>query len=69
MPFCAQWIRYYIRKHRNFDIRTTSGTEVNNSSIKSYLFNGMGHVFKLVEVIENMFKDQQKVFEDKYTVD
>ncbi|XP_044718833.1 MULE transposase domain-containing protein [Hirsutella rhossiliensis] len=44
----------FIKKHRNFGIRVTSGTEASNNNVKSYLLNGMNHLFGLIEAIEGM---------------
>src|SRR6478609_4810540 len=48
MPVRAQWARCFIRKYCNFGIRVTSGTEASNNNIKSYLLNGMSHLYRLV---------------------
>jgi MULE transposase domain/FAR1 DNA-binding domain len=62
MPVRAQWARCFIRKYRNFGIRVTSGTEASNNNVKSYLLNGMSHLYRLVEAIEDMIKDQERDF-------
>ncbi|KAH7110983.1 hypothetical protein B0J13DRAFT_418528, partial [Dactylonectria estremocensis] len=62
MPVRAQWARCFIRKYRNFSIRVTSGTEASNNNIKSYLLNGMSHLYRLVEAIQGMLKDQEREF-------
>jgi hypothetical protein len=64
LPVRAQWARCFIRKHRNFGIRVTSGTEASNNNIKSYLLNGMSHLFRLVEAMKDMMKDQERDFND-----
>lgn len=62
MPVRAQWARCFVRGYRNFGIRVTSGTEASNNNVKSYLLNGMSHLFKLVEAIQDMLNDQEKAF-------
>ncbi|KAM3542866.1 hypothetical protein ARSEF1564_004247 [Beauveria bassiana] len=62
MPVRAQWARCFIRKYRNFGIRVTSGTEASNNNVKSYLLNGMGHLYRLVEAMEDMIRDQERDF-------
>ncbi|KAJ3453593.1 hypothetical protein MRS44_017840 [Fusarium solani] len=64
MPVRAQWARCFIRKYRNFGIRVTSGTEASNNNIKSYLLNGMSHLYRLVEAMQDMVKDQERDFND-----
>ncbi|EGY20890.1 uncharacterized protein VDAG_02414 [Verticillium dahliae VdLs.17] len=64
MPVRAQWARCFIRKYRNFGIRVTSGTEASNNNIKSYLLNGMSHLYRLVEAMQDMVKDQERDFKD-----
>lgn len=56
MPFRAQWAHFFTREHRNFGIRVTSGTEASNNSIKSYILNGISHVYRLVEVMQDMIR-------------
>ncbi|KAJ0126630.1 Uncharacterized protein HZ326_30262, partial [Fusarium oxysporum f. sp. albedinis] len=56
--------RCFLRKHRNFGIRVTSGTEASNNNIKSYLLNGMSHLYRLVEAMQDMMKDQERDFKD-----
>ncbi|KAF6515055.1 hypothetical protein HZS61_004961 [Fusarium oxysporum f. sp. conglutinans] len=68
MPVRAQWARCFIRKYRNFGIRVTSGTEASNN-IKSYLLNGMSHLYRLVEAMQNMIKDQERDFSDACAAD
>jgi hypothetical protein len=51
MPVRAQWARCFIRKYPNYGIRVTSGTEASNNNIKSYLLNGMSHLYKLVKAM------------------
>lgn len=62
MPVRAQWARCFIRKYRNFGIRVTSGTEASNNNVKSYLLNGMSHLYRLVEAIQDMIRDQERDF-------
>ncbi|KAH6876828.1 hypothetical protein B0T10DRAFT_413893 [Thelonectria olida] len=69
MPIRAQWARCFIRGYRNFGIRVTSGTEASNNSIKSYLLNGMSHLFRLAEAIEEMMADQEANFTDRCAQD
>ncbi|KAH6881052.1 hypothetical protein B0T10DRAFT_411223 [Thelonectria olida] len=69
MPVRAQWARCFIRKYRNFGIRVTSGTEASNNNIKSYLLNGMSHLYRLVEAIQDMMKDQERDFNDACAAD
>jgi len=57
MPVKAQWARSFIRKHRNFGIPVTSGTEATNNNIKSYLLSGMSHLYRLVKAMQDMMKD------------
>ncbi|KFG84092.1 hypothetical protein MANI_015087 [Metarhizium anisopliae] len=64
MPVSAQWARCFIRRYRNFGIRVTSGTEASNNNIKSYLLNGMSHLYRLVEAMEDMIHDQERTFKD-----
>lgn len=63
LPVRAQWARCFLRKHRNFSIRVTSGTEASNNN-KSYLLNGMSHSYRLVEAMQDMMKDQERGFKD-----
>ncbi|OWT43046.1 transposase [Pochonia chlamydosporia 170] len=46
----------------NFGIRVTSGTEAGNNNVKSYLLNGMSHLYRLVEAIQGMLEDQEREF-------
>jgi hypothetical protein len=69
MPVRAQWARCFIRKYRNFGIRVTSGTEASNNNIKSYLLNGMSHLYRLVEAMQDMIKDQERDFNDACAAD
>ncbi|EXL89791.1 hypothetical protein FOIG_16925 [Fusarium odoratissimum NRRL 54006] len=69
MPVRAQWARCFIRKYRNFGIRVTSGTEASNNNIKSYLLNGMSHLYRLVEALQDMIKDQEQDFNDACAAD
>ncbi|PNP73906.1 hypothetical protein FNYG_12757 [Fusarium nygamai] len=69
MPVRAQWARCFIRKYRNFGIRVTSGTEASNNNIKSYLLNGMSHLYRLVEAMQDMIKDQERDFSDACAAD
>ncbi|OBS22696.1 hypothetical protein FPOA_09028 [Fusarium poae] len=62
--FRAQWARCFIRKYPNYGIRVTSGTEASNNNIKSYLLNGMSHLYKLVEAMQDMLHDQERDFKD-----
>jgi hypothetical protein len=62
MPVRAQWARCFIRKYRNFGIRVTSGTEASNNNVKSYLLNGMSHLYRLVEAMQDMIRDQERDF-------
>ena len=62
MPVRAQWARCFIRKYRNFGIRVTSGTEASNNNVKSYLLNGMSNLYRLVEAIQDMIRDQERDF-------
>ncbi|KAH8665499.1 hypothetical protein BGZ61DRAFT_366161 [Ilyonectria robusta] len=64
LPIRAQWARCFIRKYRNFGIRVTSGTEASNNNIKSYLLNGMSHLYRLVEAMQDMMRDQERDFKD-----
>ncbi|OAQ62573.1 transposase [Purpureocillium lilacinum] len=64
MPIRAQWAQCFIKNYRNFGIRVTSGTEASNNNVKSYLLNGMSHLYSLVEAIEAMLKDQERDFID-----
>jgi hypothetical protein len=64
MPVRAQWARCFIRKYPNYGIRVTSGTEASNNNIKSYLLNGMSHLYKLVEAMQDMLHDQERDFKD-----
>ena len=58
MPVRAPWARCFIRKYRNFGIRVTSGTDASNNNVKSYLLNGISHLYRLVEAMQDMMKDQ-----------
>ncbi|OAQ63986.1 transposase [Purpureocillium lilacinum] len=69
MPVRAQWARCFIRKYRNFGIRVTSGTEASNNNVKSYLLNGMSHLYRLVEAMQDMMKDQERDFKDACAAD
>ncbi|KAK2129038.1 hypothetical protein NOF04DRAFT_1343948 [Fusarium oxysporum II5] len=55
--------------YRNFGIRVTSGTEASNNNIKSYLLNGMSHLYRLVEALQDMIKDQEQDFNDACAAD
>ena len=63
-PLRAQWAQCFIKKYRDFGIRVTSGTEASNNNVKSYLLNGMSHLYSLVEAIEAMLSDQERDFID-----
>ncbi|KJZ70944.1 hypothetical protein HIM_09648 [Hirsutella minnesotensis 3608] len=69
LPIRAQWAQCFIKEHRNFGIRVTSGTEASNNNIKSYLLNGMSHLYSLVEAIEAMLSDQERDFIDACSQD
>ncbi|KAK1994026.1 hypothetical protein LX36DRAFT_693377 [Colletotrichum falcatum] len=62
LPLRAQWARCFIRKYQNFGIRVTSGTESSNNNIKSYLLNGLSHLYRLVDVMQEMIRDQELRF-------
>ena len=47
----------------------TSGTEASNNNVKSYLLNGMSHLYSLVEAIEAMLHDQERDFIDACSQD
>ena len=64
LPISAQWAHCFIKKYRNFGVRVTSGTEASNNNVKSYLLNGMSHLYGLVEAIEGMLGDQEQDFSD-----
>jgi hypothetical protein len=64
LPYRAQWAQYHIRRYRNFGIRVTSGTEASNNNVKSYLLNGMSHLYRLVEAVEDMVQDQERDFKE-----
>ncbi|KJK78209.1 hypothetical protein H634G_06382 [Metarhizium anisopliae BRIP 53293] len=64
LPVSAQWARCFIRHYRNFGIRVTSGTEASNNNVKSYLLNGMSHLYRLVEAMQDMIHDQERSFTD-----
>ncbi|KHO10645.1 hypothetical protein MAA_11746 [Metarhizium robertsii ARSEF 23] len=64
LPVSAQWARCFIRHYRNFSIRVTSGTEASNNNVKSYLLNGMSHLYRLVEAMQDMIHDQERAFTD-----
>ncbi|OWT43409.1 transposase [Pochonia chlamydosporia 170] len=64
LPVSAQWARCFTRRYRNFGIRVTSGTEASNNNVKSYLLNGMSHLYRLVEAMEDMIHDQERAFTD-----
>ena len=64
MPLRRQWARCFIRKYRNFGIRVTSGTEASNNNVKGYLLNGMCHLYRLVEAMQDMVRDQERNFMD-----
>ncbi|UNI16668.1 hypothetical protein JDV02_010847 [Purpureocillium takamizusanense] len=57
LPIRAQWAQCFIKKYRNFGVRVTSGTEASNNNVKSYLLNGMSHLYSLVEAIEALLSD------------
>ncbi|KAK4068501.1 hypothetical protein Purlil1_13791 [Purpureocillium lilacinum] len=69
LPIRAQWAQCFIKKHRNFGVRVTSGTEASNNNIKSYLLNGMSHLYSLVEAVEAMLKGQVRDFIDACSQD
>ncbi|KAG7000997.1 PKS-NRPS hybrid synthetase [Fusarium oxysporum f. sp. conglutinans] len=66
-------ILWYLHRtympYRNFGIRVTSGTEASNNIIKSYLLNGMSHLYRLVEAMQDMMKDQERDFNDACAAD
>ncbi|KAK2005249.1 hypothetical protein LZ32DRAFT_546460 [Colletotrichum eremochloae] len=62
LPLRAQWARCFIRKYQNFGIRVTSGTESSNNNIKSYLLNGLSHLYRLIDVMQEMIGDQELRF-------
>ena len=64
LPVSAQWARCFIRHYRNFGFRVTSGTEASNNNVKSYLLNGMSHLYRLVEAMQDMIHDQERAFTD-----
>lgn len=61
LPVSAQWAHCFINKYRNFGVRVTSGTEASNNA-KSYLLNGMSHLYGLVEAIEGSWLISSKIF-------
>nr|CEG04031.1 unnamed protein product [Fusarium acuminatum CS5907] len=65
----AQWARYFIHKYRNFNIRVTSSTKASNNNIKSYLLNGISHLYRLIEAIQDIIKDQKQDFNNTYAAD
>ena len=69
MSVRAQWARCFIRKYGNFGIRVTSGTEASNNNIKSYLLNGISHLYRLVEAMQDMIRDQERDFTDACALD
>ncbi|KAM4061906.1 MULE transposase [Hirsutella rhossiliensis] len=69
LPIRAQWAQCFIKKYRNFGVRVTSGTEASNNNVKSYLLNGMSHLYSLVEAIEAMLGDQERDFIDNCSQD
>ncbi|KAF6791683.1 mutator-like element [Colletotrichum musicola] len=62
MPIRTQWARCFIRHYRNFGVRVTSGTEASNNNIKGYLLNGLSHLYRLVDVMQDMIGDQERSF-------
>ncbi|KAK1458429.1 hypothetical protein CTAM01_17174 [Colletotrichum tamarilloi] len=62
LPLRAQWARCFIRKYQNFGTRVTSGTESSNNNIKGYLLNGLSHLYRLVDVMQDMISDQELRF-------
>ncbi|KAK0741365.1 hypothetical protein B0T18DRAFT_229739 [Schizothecium vesticola] len=58
MSCCDQWANYYIRHYRNFGVRTTSPTESNNLSIKSYLLNGRSSAHSLILASHHLTQEQ-----------
>ncbi|KAH9237038.1 hypothetical protein K456DRAFT_1493190 [Colletotrichum gloeosporioides 23] len=62
MPVRAQWARCFIRHYRNFGVRVTSGTEASNNNIKGYLLNGLSHLYRLVDVMQDIIRDQKQSF-------
>ena len=69
LPIREQWASFFLKKHRNFGVRVTSGTEASNNNVKSYFLNGMSHLYGLVEAIEGMLGDQGRDFLDKCSQD
>ncbi|OAQ57749.1 transposase [Purpureocillium lilacinum] len=69
LPIRAQWAQCFIKKYRNFGIQVTSGTEASHNNVKSYLLNGMSHLYSLVEAIEAMLNDQERDFIDACSQD
>ena len=65
---CKGW-RSIFKHYRNFGIRVTSGREASNNNVKSYLLNGMSHLYGLVEAIEGMLSDQERDFLDNCSQD
>ena len=54
----AQQVRCFICKYCNFGICVTSGIEVSNNNIKSYLLNGISYLYWLVKAIQEMIRDK-----------
>ena len=69
LPIRAQWAQCFIRRHRNFGVRVTSGTEASSNNVKSYLLNGMSHLYSLWRQIEAMLADQERDFIDNCSQD
>ncbi|EFY95426.1 transposase [Metarhizium robertsii ARSEF 23] len=69
LPISTQWAHWFIKHYRNFGNRVTSGTEASNNNVKSYLLNGMSHLYGLVEAIEGMLSDQERDFLDNCSQD
>jgi hypothetical protein len=69
MPVRAQWARCFIRKYRNFGVCVTSGIEVSNNNIKSYLLNGMSNLYRLFKAMQDIMKDQERDFNDACAAD
>ena len=38
--------------------------EASNNNVKSYLLNGMSHLYRLVEAMQDMIHDQERAFMD-----
>ena len=60
-----QWARCFIREYPNLGMRTTSGTESSNFSIKSYLITSKSSIFALIKALQEMIQNQDRTYQNE----